>query len=68
MNRTHSFSIESSFEKGEATLNEYKEALSSYNSELEEEIKARNNYESAKLNIEFLIGVNLEEVIMTPSQ
>ena len=61
-------SIESSFEKGEATLNEYKEALSSYNSELEEEIKARNNYESAKLNIEFLIGVNLEEVIMTPSQ
>ena len=55
-------SIEEKFENGEVSLEDYKEASKNYNLELENRITAKNRYEIAKLDLELLIGVKLEEV------
>jgi len=55
--------VEESFQSGNVSLAEYKEALKAYNAELENQIRAKNDFENAKLEIEMYIGINLEEII-----
>lgn len=59
---TNFLSEEEKFENGTVTLEEYRIATKAYNAELESKIIASNKYENAKLELEMLIGVPLEEV------
>jgi outer membrane protein TolC len=53
--------IEDKFETGEVTLQEYKIASKEYSAELENQIITKNQLDNAKLELEMLIGINLEE-------
>lgn len=55
--------VEQKFEDGEVTLEVYKATSKIYISQLEAKVMAKNQLESAKLAIELLIGVNLEEIL-----
>ena len=54
--------VEQKFQKGEITIDQYKSVTRAYNLEVEEKIKANNQLQNAKLELEMLIGVKLEDV------
>ena len=54
--------VEQSFQSGEASLSDYKEATKGYNLELESKIIAQNRLIKAKLTLEKWIGIKLEDV------
>ncbi len=53
---------EQNFKDGKLTLDEYNKALERYNGEKKERIIAETQYLNAKYDLEFLIGLKLEEV------
>ncbi len=55
--------IESKFKNGEATLEQFTNISNSYNQQLINQLNAKNNLEIAKINIEEMIGIDLELVI-----
>ncbi|MGJ3234267.1 TolC family protein [Marivirga sp.] len=59
---TNYLTEEEKFENGTSTIEEYRTATKAYNKELEAKIIATNNFENAKLELEMLIGIPLEEV------
>ena len=54
--------VEQNFKNGESTLEEYSTALNVYNDQMGRKITSESNFAIAKINIEELIGVKLEEV------
>lgn len=54
--------VEQKFQKGEITIDQYKSVTRAYNLEVEEKIKANNQLQTSKLELEMLIGVKLEDV------
>ena len=55
--------VEEKFQDGSVSLEDYKMASKVYVSEMEAQIMAKNQLENAKLEIELLIGINLEEIL-----
>jgi outer membrane protein TolC len=54
--------MEEKFQKGEVTLEQYKAVSRTYNLEVEEKIQTNNRLQNAKLELELLIGMRLEDV------
>jgi outer membrane protein TolC len=54
--------MEEKFQKGEVTLEQYKAVSRTYNLEVEEKIQTNNRLQNAKLELEMLIGMRLEDV------
>jgi outer membrane protein TolC len=54
--------VEQKFQRGEITIDQYKSVTRAYNLEVEEKIKANNQLQNSKLELESLIGVKLEDV------
>jgi outer membrane protein TolC len=54
--------MEEKFQKSQISIEQYKAVTRTYNLEIEEKIKAANQMENAKLEVEALIGMKLEEV------
>jgi len=55
--------IESQFKNGEATLEQFTNISNSYNQQLINQLNAKNNLEIAKINLEEMIGIDLELAI-----
>ncbi len=54
--------IKESFERGNTTFRTYMEASQSYNKSLEEKLEAENQVAKARITIEEIIGVKLDEI------
>lgn len=54
--------VEDKFQKGQLSIEQYKVVTRAYNLEIEEKIKTGNQLENAKLELEALIGMKLEDV------
>lgn len=54
--------MEQRFKSGDATIEEYNVALGNFNDQKTQEILAESSYKTAKIDIEELIGVRLEDV------
>jgi hypothetical protein len=59
---TNMLAVEEKFQKREITLEQYRSVSRAYNLEVEEKIKANNQLQNAKLELEALIGMRLEDV------
>lgn len=54
--------MEQRFKSGDATIEEYNLALGNYNDQKTQEILSESSYKTAKIDVEELIGVRLEDV------
>jgi outer membrane protein TolC len=59
---TNMLAVEEKFQKREISLEQYRAVSRTYNLEVEEKIKANNQLQNAKLELESLIGMRLEDV------
>lgn len=55
--------VEQNFKNGTATTEDYNKALRSYNLQRKEKIGAENQYLKSKYDLEFFIGMKIEEIL-----
>jgi outer membrane protein TolC len=59
---TSKLMIEQRFKNGESTITDYNTSQENYNNQLTQQILAESNYNIAKIDVEEMIGVRLEDV------